>query len=148
MSDLKVSDLKNIIRDYKKKMCPPFSKLNKTGLLKVINDLNIPIDGSKKTTPTAKKTAKPDLIKLMKEFNSKYNKEALKKYDINSKEEIKEKIVNPYFKDLEIIKNLLNKIEDPIEFIKQNKEISSKYQDIEKNFLRRIKQVIKDFKKK
>lgn len=59
MSDLSVSELKNIIKDYKKKMCPPISKLNKTGLLKVINDLNIPIDGTKKAAKPAAPAAKP-----------------------------------------------------------------------------------------
>ena len=36
-----VADLKNVIRDYKKKMCPPFSKLTRASLIEVIEDLNI-----------------------------------------------------------------------------------------------------------
>ena len=42
LKKMKVVDLKNIIRNYKKTNCPPYSKLKKLELINLIIKLNIP----------------------------------------------------------------------------------------------------------
>jgi len=51
-----VKELKNAIRDYKKKECKPYSTLTKTGLINYTKEYKIPV---KKTESKPKATAKP-----------------------------------------------------------------------------------------
>ena len=56
MDKLKVSELKDIIREYKTNNCPTFSKLKKADLINIIKKMNIDDYGVKK--PTLKKQSK------------------------------------------------------------------------------------------
>ena len=92
-----------------------------------------------------KEKPKKSLIEMMKEFNNKYNLSEIKKQTFNTKEEL-QKYIDEYVKEINDIRNQLGKIEDQIEFMKNNKELSVDYNDNSKNFLRRVKKLMKEKK--
>ena len=93
-------------------------------------DLNI----YKKKKGVIEPKKEKSLIEMMKEFNKKYNLSEIKKQTFNTKEEL-QKYIDEYVKEINDIRNQLGKIEDQIEFMKNNKELSVDYNDNSKNFL-------------
>tara|TARA_R110001592_G_scaffold308965_1_gene583010 strand:- start:87 stop:650 length:564 start_codon:yes stop_codon:yes gene_type:complete len=90
--------------------------------------------------------ARDKIIKNMELMVKLYNPSEIKKQ--KDKESIK-KYTEDYFKLSEQIKEKgLDTLEDPDEFFKTYKEISKKYVDVNKNFVRRIKAQLKSIKKK
>jgi len=88
-----------------------------------------------------KKEEPKKLTERIKEFNKKYNANEIKKQKLD-KSNLK-KYTDPYFKELEEIEKMLSDIDDNIKFIKDNKELSSTFTDIKKNFVRRVKSNMK-----
>ena len=96
--------------------------------------------------PKKEEPKKEDLITLVDKFNKKYNAVEIKKQNLN-KSNLKD-FTDPYFKQLEKIEKELDNVDDPIEFFKTNKKISSDFVDIKKNFVRRVKAQMKAVRKK
>jgi len=88
-----------------------------------------------------KKEEPKKLTERIKEFNKKYNANEIKKQKLD-KSNLK-KYTDPYFKELEEIEKMLSDIDDNVKFIKDNKELSSTFTDIKKNFVRRVKSNMK-----
>mgnify|MGYP003133928982 CR=1 FL=1 len=82
----------------------------------------------------------------MKKLVNKYNKDEIKKQKL-TKENLK-KYTDPYFDLIDKIEKQLKEVDDPMEFLKKNKELSKKYADVSKNFIRRVKAQMKANKKK
>lgn len=97
----------------------------------------------KKEEPKKKIKIKKDnnLLQNMKNLVKKYNKDEIKKEKL-TKENLN-KYTNPYFDIAEKIEKQLEEVDDPMEFFKNNKELSKKYRDTTKNFIRRIKAQVK-----
>ena len=102
-----------------------------------------------KKSELKKKKEKPKpttLLENLKKLVNKYNKDEIKKQKL-TKENLK-KYTNPYFDLSEKIEKQLKEVDDPMEFLKKNKELSKKYADVSKNFIRRINAQMKANKKK
>ena len=99
MEDLTNKQLKELIRDYKKENCPPFSKEKKEGLIKIVKSLNIDMT----LTPIKKKEKKikkPKTIDLQQLRESKLTGKAKELHEI----------YNEVDKLIEKNKNILEKI--------------------------------------
>ena len=82
-----------------------------------------------------------NLLENMKNLVKKYGKDEIKKQNL-TKENLK-KYTNPYFDIVEKIEKQLKEVDDDMEFFKNNKELSKKYKDTTKNFIRRLKLQLK-----
>ena len=60
MENLTTLQLKDIIRQYKKKNCPPFSRLKKKELMELVNELGLDITLIPKKKPKTKEEPKPE----------------------------------------------------------------------------------------
>lgn len=101
---------------------------------------------SKPVKSNIEKPKPKKLTERIKEFNKKYNTNEIKKQKLD-KSNLK-KYTDPYFKELEEIEKILSDIDDPMEFFRNNKELSSTFTDIKKNFIRRVKSNMKKTKTK
>ncbi len=101
----------------------------------------------KKSAPkkSAPKKSAPNLINEIEDFVKKYNANEIKKLNL-TKENFKP-ITDKFFDTLEKIQKKLDDIDDPIKFFKDNKDLSTKFADIKKNYVRRVRAQFKKSKK-
>lgn len=109
--------LKNIIKEYKKKHCYPVSKLNKNKLVELTNKLNIAVPDTpvKKNIKKADKVKKADKIKKVKKVKPAYK-------------------INEFEKDIkkanEALSSLQDDIQKALDFIEDNKLVKKTHDDL------------------
>ena len=88
---------------------------------------------------------KEDVVELIKKLVDEYNLDSIKKQNLTPSNY--EEYYNEYVEQFTKISKLLDKVDDPIEFIKElPKNLGNKYVDVTKNFVRRLKAQLKKWK--